>query len=807
VNVHWSALNPSAKRPSISSGGDVPYSPYIVRLSAPGAPEVASSYENKEEAPLVELVLNGADGLTLRSEDERALLEQLLPEDDGHISHSDVEVSVSLGPDRAIFEPADVPVSEEVQIARLATALALLDQHEVERARPPETITTHFAPLNLPTTGPTSAGLPFQHPLRMAVSLASITMLVTAPLHAAQLATDSFGTAKTAEGAALRGAQRLLGGTAAASTANLNLAGADFTQAITAFREAQSALRDLPTSLTTVASLIPSAGSAITSARALTDAGEALAQGSATLTAGFSDFTARGTLPPTERLALLSSYLASAAPSFGQAAAALEKVDPSTVPAAYQPQIIEAQKYVGGVYRSLVEFSEASTVLQALLGADQSMKYLVAFQNNTELRPTGGFIGSFAEVTLTEGQLERVTVPPGGSYAIQGQMVARVAAPPPLQLLRAKWEFQDANWFPDFPMSARKLQWFYEKSGGPSTDGVIAVNASFLEEVLAVIGPVNLADGTEVNSENVLRIMRTDIDERATDLATTTAPKKIVGELVEIILKKLESADTATFLAVLSAVLENFSDRDLQVYLTNNDAQRLVTAAGFDGGLKQAPDDYLMVVNTNLGGGKTDRVIDQDIQVQSQILPDGSVENQVTIKKTHRGLPGRSTEGVNNVDFIRLYVPEGAKVISVSGAEVPPLAAFESDSTLALDDDLALHLEAYNVNDQTSAVTWQEAGKTVIGAWMQTAPQEEQIVSFLYRVPRESFASFRSGSGELHRHTLFIQAPSGVHTRTIRTIITPPAGSATVYQTNNSLTESGHIIQNEDTLFGLVYSL
>lgn len=812
MNVHWSSLNPSAKRPHVSTGGNVPYSPYIVRLTKEGGKEgwEQTGYAAREEAPLVELVVDGG-ACVLRSEEERALLEQLLPEEDDCIAPYVPLAVAEAGQEDMVLQVADVPATEEVQLQRLAEALALLDQHQEAVVSPaahtPHTV-LHFGAHNPTQSLSEKNTLPFRHPLRIAASLSAMALVVTAPLHAAQLASQGASAAWKSEGAAWRGASYFSGALGAVQEGSMGAAAGDLTRALDAFRDAQTELRTISPVLTAAAHLIPQAGRAVVSVSALTEAGEHSAQAAATLAAGFEDFAKRGALAPSARLELLSTYFAAAEPDLQAAAMALAKVDITVVPAEYTEHVARAQRMLGAAAKSAQEFTAIAPVLQEILGAHRPVKYLVAFQNNTELRPTGGFIGSFAEVTIENGELQQVTVPAGGSYAVQGQMTARVAAPPPLQLLRAKWEFQDANWFPDFPMSARKLQWFYEKAGGPTTDGVIAINAAFLEELLGVTGPVTLQDGTEVNSENVLRVMRQDIDEKAANATTTTAPKAIVGELVGIILGQLKDASAEDFIALTRIVFTNLSDRDIQVYLAKNEAQRLVQQAGFDGGLKNAPDDYLMVVNTNLGGGKTDRIIEQQVNVQSTLLPDGGVENQVTITKKHHGLPGRGVEGVNNVDFLRLYVPEGATVVSVSGSEVPPSDVFESDNTLEVDNELAMHLEAYAVDQTTGAVTWREAGKSVIGAWMQTAPQEEQRLTIVYRVPASSFAGVRAQTENARRHTLFVQAPSGVHSRTTTVKMLPPGGQKVLYQTEEALTTSGVVTPAAaDAFLGLVYEL
>jgi len=90
-------------------------------------------------------------------------------------------------------------------------------------------------------------------------------------------------------------------------------------------------------------------------------------------------------------------------------------------------------------------------------------------------------------------------VPGGGTYDVQGQLLARVLPPGPLQLIADRWEFQDSNWALDFVAAANKIRYFWSKSGGPTMDGIITVNASFVEKLLELTGPVEVPELGKTN--------------------------------------------------------------------------------------------------------------------------------------------------------------------------------------------------------------------------------------------------------------------------------------------------------------------
>jgi len=80
----------------------------------------------------------------------------------------------------------------------------------------------------------------------------------------------------------------------------------------------------------------------------------------------------------------------------------------------------------------------------------------------------------------------------------------KIIPPLPLQTITNKWFFHDANWFFDFPTTARKLVDLYQTTGAqPSLDGVIALNDSALSQILEITGPIELsALNLRINAQN-----------------------------------------------------------------------------------------------------------------------------------------------------------------------------------------------------------------------------------------------------------------------------------------------------------------
>ena len=143
------------------------------------------------------------------------------------------------------------------------------------------------------------------------------------------------------------------------------------------------------------------------------------------------------------------------------------------------------------------------------LGMERPRKFLVVAQDSAVARPTGGIIRSVGVITTRAGAITDIAF--DDVYSIDGQLQVNVVPPEPIQRSATAWALHDANWFLDFPLSAKKIAYFYGRSGGSDVDGVIALNEHAVKKILALTGPVRGDNGVLVNSENRERLVQTDV--------------------------------------------------------------------------------------------------------------------------------------------------------------------------------------------------------------------------------------------------------------------------------------------------------
>jgi len=435
---------------------------------------------------------------------------------------------------------------------------------------------------------------------------------------------------------------------------------------------------------------------------------------------------------PTAKLEIIKNNLILALTQLQKGDLVAAEIDINDIPDEYRKEIVKIQKYLPEITERLKSIVNYVKILQEILGDKEIKRYLLVFQNNNEIRPSGGFIGSFALIDFNQGNVENLEIPAGGSYDLEGGERKKFVAPEPLQLINPYWHFWDSNWFFDFPTSAKKIIDFYSNSGGPTVDGVIAINATLMQELVGVVGSVSVEGyDYEINNENFVQILQ----EEGSSNKFKKEPKRFLSLLGPKLLERLID-NPQDWLKMLPILSKGLQQKDVQAYFSAYNLQREIMNLGWSGRILETTKDYLAVVHTNLGGGKTDQVIKNEIWHNAEILENGEVEDTLIITRSHSGQKGDPFVGIANNDYMRIYVPLGSELIAAYGFSKMPADAFETPEFGYEKDELIDEIESQTEIDSISGTRiFTESNKTVFGNWLHLEPGETKSVYLKYRLP------------------------------------------------------------------------
>lgn len=310
------------------------------------------------------------------------------------------------------------------------------------------------------------------------------------------------------------------------------------------------------------------------------------------------------------------------------------------------------------------------SVLPEVIGLGTRAKYAVLFQNNMELRGTGGFIGSFAILSFENGKLYDLTV--HDVYAADGQLKGHVEPPAPIKdvLGEAKWYLRDSNFDPDFPTSARRAEWFLKKSMNLDVAGTAAINLETLKGLLTAVGPLTLPDYNEtVNAENLTE--RAQYHAEVNFFPGSTAKKEFLSSVADALFAKLKEGGEGNLLGTIIALTSSLESNDLQLSSLNKTTESVLQTLGWNGQIENKPcptspcySDFIYSVDSNFGVNKANFYVTKSTTLNIAVSKEGQLNNSLTTtwdnKATSNAWPAGSYK-----NYTRTYLPNNVTLVEL----------------------------------------------------------------------------------------------------------------------------------------------
>jgi len=326
---------------------------------------------------------------------------------------------------------------------------------------------------------------------------------------------------------------------------------------------------------------------------------------------------------------------------------------------------IDISEYKNKVYAAKL----FSSRLSILLGMDKPMKYLILFQNNMELRPTGGFIGSFAIMTFDKGRMSEIVV--SDVYSADGQLKGHVEPPEPIRvhLGEGGWFMRDANWDPSFPDSAVKIGWFLNKTVATEVDGVVAIDLSFVKSILKITGPINLIDYNKtISSENLYVTTQEEVE---SDFFPGSIKKaSFMTSLSRQLIAELQLLKDDKYFVLFKEIYNALEERHLQIFLHDINAQESIKSLGYAGavdmdtncGLRCFSDKYSLI-DANLGVNKSNYYIKRSQEINLEVSKQ-KISHELFVTYENLASEAVGNSGVYK-SYTRLLLPVNANISGV----------------------------------------------------------------------------------------------------------------------------------------------
>lgn len=344
-------------------------------------------------------------------------------------------------------------------------------------------------------------------------------------------------------------------------------------------------------------------------------------------------------------------------------------------------------------------------VLPEALGESQPKTYLIMLQNSNELRPTGGFLGSYALAKLENGRISDFKI--DDIYNPAGQLQKEQLDPAPLPFQKAfgvkRLSLIDANWSPNTPDAGRRVAELYTKATGVEVDGVVFVTTQAMKPVMAAAGPMKLDGYKEViTADNFIQLAQVYSDVGFTP--GSTAKADFLGELANQLLYRLQTAGPSVWLPATKAVASGLEQKEISIWSGDKPVMTVLDKQGWTGKILATKGDYLRVVDANLAGNKSNYYVQRSTSYAINVDRNSALHGVATITWKHSG-KSATWPGGDYVNYVRLYVPKDSVLNGSSGF------------------------------DAEGVTIGQEGDKTVFGGFVRVPYNSQKTVEVRYSLP------------------------------------------------------------------------
>jgi hypothetical protein len=376
-------------------------------------------------------------------------------------------------------------------------------------------------------------------------------------------------------------------------------------------------------------------------------------------------------------------------------------------------------------------------LLPAFAGLDEEATTLLLFLNNNELRPAGGFIGTYGVLKTSGGDISELET--ADVYALDDAASDKITrtAPSALQRYNAttKWFFRDSNWSPDFAASSMAgIELFLEEVGFlenpesvPSTtqvDNVIGFTPTYASDLLAITGAITVG-GQTFTAENIAETLEYQVEYGyAAQGIPSIQRKEILADLVNEMKTRLYALPASEWQKVFEVTELALQEKQLLLFSTDPSDQNVIVKKGWGGAVDSQTVDTLMVVDANLASLKSDPAVDREM---TYTIEQNTVDEwvaKVSIQYTHTGMFDWKTTRYRT--YTRVYLPEGTELVDVEGSWLNDKIQNPTGAAGPVDVD-------------------HELGLTSFGTFTSVEPGEENTLTFTFALSPSVIKAIETG--------------------------------------------------------------
>jgi len=431
------------------------------------------------------------------------------------------------------------------------------------------------------------------------------------------------------------------------------------------------------------------------------------------------------------------------ADDINQAGKSIAKINPNLYPKkigklVLRDNILNIKNQFEGMTGLFVNAKPLIKKLPEILGSNEEKTYLILYQNDKERRATGGFLTFYAVFKIRNGKMSIYRS--DDIYSLDATISDHPQAPPEILTYHkgvSQFYIRDSNLSPDFVQSVKLFEGLYKKSGAKvEYDGIIAMDSKILVDMLTIFGDVNV-QGINFSAKIDKRCDCPEAIYTLFDLVDRPVGyfkenrKGILGDLMyKLFYNAIGFSPSKYWGTLMQTMFKNLDEKHILVYFKDSETQKSLEQLNFAGRIREYKSDYLSIINVNFAGAKSNMFISENIESKTN---GSNREVTINFKNPYPASDCNLERGglcLNAIlrNWIRFYVPQGSKLVSLNGS--------------------SKKVQSYD-----------ELGKTVFEGFLEVPTQGQATVTVKYILP---------ANVDINNYSLLVQKQAGVEEQKLK---------------------------------------
>ena len=271
----------------------------------------------------------------------------------------------------------------------------------------------------------------------------------------------------------------------------------------------------------------------------------------------------------------LQGPVKSAATALAAARRDLASEDSSGFVDRFKTKYRELSNLVSDAQLAMDSASVTVDLLPDVLGQDGPRDYLLVFQNNAEIRATGGLPGAMSVVRTDDGTISLGRQDSAANFGERATPVLPLSKDEEEVFTEKLGTFMlDANFTPDWPRAAELIRARWEEKYPENLDGVLTVDTVAVSYLLAVTGPVEVGPYT-LTADNAVDTL---LNRVYIDIAEPAAQDAFFALVAQTVFDRISSGDVGAPRELLRALVRAGDEGRVAVNLTDPVEQSKIAA-------------------------------------------------------------------------------------------------------------------------------------------------------------------------------------------------------------------------------------